>query len=48
MGHKTPFQVFTKLTGKDYFLNRSVTLVEFAKFLNNNPIAPLLNISDTT
>jgi hypothetical protein len=26
LGYKTPFEVFAKMTGKDYFLNGSVAL----------------------
>jgi hypothetical protein len=26
LGYKTPFEVFAKITGKDYFLNGSVAL----------------------
>jgi hypothetical protein len=27
LGYKTPFEVFAKMTGKDYFLNGSVALM---------------------
>ncbi|CAC9571293.1 hypothetical protein [uncultured Gammaproteobacteria bacterium] len=27
LGYKTPFKVFAKMTGKDYFLNGSVALM---------------------
>ncbi|CAC9647892.1 hypothetical protein BPUTSESOX_1217 [uncultured Gammaproteobacteria bacterium] len=27
LGYKTPFEVFAKITGKDYFLNGSVALM---------------------
>ena len=28
LGYKTPFEVFAKMTGKDYFLNESVALMD--------------------
>jgi len=35
LGWKTPFEVFAQLTGKDYFLNRSVALMGYGL---NSPI----------
>ncbi|CAC9555102.1 hypothetical protein [uncultured Gammaproteobacteria bacterium] len=28
LGYKTPFEVFAKMIGKDYFLNESVALMD--------------------
>ncbi len=31
LGYKTPFEVFTQMTGKDYFLNGSVALMGYIR-----------------